>query len=79
MPDWAKGRRAVTHAITAGQDAKKLERQLEGLRTDDPRRVALNDQHSAAKNKQHKIVKQALRHGVDAAHLADKLDEHQAR
>jgi hypothetical protein len=76
---WAKGRAAVDHAIVIGQEATAIEGQLEGLRTEDPRRTALSDQHAATKKKQHQIVRQALRHGVDAEHLADKLDEHEAR
>ncbi|SHN48208.1 hypothetical protein [Cryptosporangium aurantiacum] len=79
MPNWKKGRRAADHVVDAGKRVKAIDAQLEGLRTDDPRRTALNDQRNAESRRMQHVTVQALRHGVDAAHLADRLDDNGAR
>jgi hypothetical protein len=65
--------------IEQGLRVQALKRRLEGVRTDDPRYWALNDQLSAEEWKWNRITVQALRHGMDADYLGDKLDEHHAR
>jgi hypothetical protein len=79
MPNWEKGQRAVGHMVEQGLRVQALRRQLIGVRTDDARWVALNDQIAAENWRWNRITVQAIRHGMDAEYLGDKLDDAGAR